>query len=76
MLLAQQPAVDDVPLVPPPGLEIQKVGLAILQFKKEFQRIPPGSVMGVDRLRPQPAVPFLADQDFRFFLFHLYAPRL
>ena len=76
MLLAQQPAVDDVPLVPASGLEIQKVGLAVLQFKKEFQRVPPGSVVGVDGLRPQPAIPFLGEQNFRVFLLHLSAPHL
>ena len=76
VLLAEQPAVDDVPFVPPPGLEIQKVGFAVLQFKKEFQRVPAGSVVGVDRLRPQPAIPLLGNQYFRFFLLHLSAPQL
>src|SRR5262249_31190364 len=40
VLLTQQPAVDDVPFVSPPGLEIQEVGLVVLQLEKEFQRVP------------------------------------
>jgi hypothetical protein len=76
VLLAEQPAVDDVPFVSPPGLEIQKVRLAVLQFKKELQRVPAAGLVGVDGLRPQPTIPFLGDQDFRFFLLHLSAPHL
>ena len=76
VLLAEQPAVDDVPFVSPPGLEIQKVRLAILQLKKELQRFPAAGVVGIDGLRSQPAIPFLGDQDFRFFLLHLCAPHL
>jgi hypothetical protein len=74
MLLAQQPAIDDVPFVASSGLEIQKVRFPVLKFKIEFKRIPAGGVVGIDRLRLQPAFPFPDDQDLRFFLFHSTRP--
>src|SRR5579871_3949296 len=69
MLLPQEPAIDDVPLVSSPGLEIQQRRFAVLEFKIEFQRFSPGRAPSVDGLREQPALPLAGDQGFCFFLF-------
>src|SRR5262249_19003344 len=66
VLLAQQPAGDDVPFVAAPGLEIQETGLVVLKFKIEFQRVPPGGTDGVNGLRLQPLLPFPDDQNLGF----------
>jgi len=74
VLLPQEPAVDDVPLVASPGLKIQERRSAVLKFKIKFQRVPSGRVRRVDGLRLQPPLPLPGDQDFRFFLFHATRP--
>jgi len=74
VLLPQEPAVDDVPLVASPGLKIQERRSAVLKFKIKFQRVPSGRVRRVDGLRLQPPLPLPGDQNFRFFLFHATRP--
>jgi hypothetical protein len=71
MLLSQQPAIDDVPFVASPGLEIQERRFVVLKLKIKFQRLPAGGGVGFDGLGLQPLLPFPGDQDFRFFLFHV-----
>jgi hypothetical protein len=43
MLLPEEPAIDDVPLVPAPGLEIQERRFVVLKLEVKFQRFPSGS---------------------------------
>jgi len=74
MLLAQEPAIDDVPFVASPGLEIQQLGTLVLKLEIELQGVPTGRVAGIDGMRLQPSLPFLREQYLRFFLLHIARP--
>ena len=74
MLLAQQPAIDDVPFVAASGLEVQKPGLVVLQLEIEFERVAAAGMIGIEGLGPQPAVPFLDDECSCFLLLHQARP--
>jgi hypothetical protein len=49
---------------------ISAVGNAYPQLKEELERVPAGRLVGSDRLPLDPAIPFLNQQAFCFFLFH------
>src|ERR1700742_1680177 len=74
MLLTEQPAIDDVPFVAAPGLEIQEFRPLVLELEIKFQSVPAGGIMGIDGLRSQPALPLPRDQNFCFLLFHPARP--
>jgi hypothetical protein len=69
-MLAQQPGVDDLPLVPSPRLEVQQLGSLILKIEIEFERVAAGRRPGDDRLAGQPAIPFSDDQVSQILLLH------
>lgn len=68
--LAQQPSVDDAPLVMSPRLKIQKRGPRVLEFDEEFQRVPAARAAGIDRLSLDPPIPLKNDQAFCFLVLH------
>ena len=74
-VLAQEPGVHDLPLVPSPRLEVQKLGSPVLQIEIEFERVPAGGRAGGDRLVGEPTVPFPNDEIPQILLFHSYAPK-
>ena len=73
LAIAQQPGVDNSPLVASPRLKIQQWRTRILQFKKELQRVSAGWPAGFNGMRLKPAVPFPNDQSFCVFLSHQHA---
>src|SRR5262249_22973032 len=73
---AYQPAVDDGPFVPSPGLEVEQWRPFVLEFKIEFQRVPPGGFTGSDGLGLKPSVPFLHHQSSGVLLLHPRGPNV
>jgi hypothetical protein len=71
--LAQQPRMDDSPLVASSRLKIQQWRARILEFKKELQRLSAGWPAGLTGMRLKPAVPFPNNQSSRVFLSHQHA---
>jgi hypothetical protein len=69
-ILAEQPAVDNMPFVPPPRREFQQPGACILQLEKELERLPASRLVALDRVPFDPDIPFLNQQVLGFFLFH------
>ena len=74
LAIAQQPRMDNWPLVASPRLKIQQWRPRILQFKKELQRVSAGWPAGINGMRLKPAVPFPNDQSSRVFLSHQRTP--
>src|SRR5262249_54015745 len=72
--LADQPAMDDIPFVPPPGLEVEQGGALVLKLEIEFQLIPAGGLAASARLDVKPSVPFLHHQSPGVLLLHPRGP--
>ena len=70
---AQQPRIDNSPLVASPRLKIQQWRTRILQFKKELQRVSASWPAGFNGMRLKPTVPFPNNQSFCVFLSHQHA---
>ena len=62
--------MDDTPAVPAAGRKIQQRRLGVLELDEEFQRIFSGGAARLERLRPDPAVPFLKNMLSGYFLLH------
>jgi len=73
LAIAQQPGMDNWPLVASPRLKIQQRRPRILQFKEEPQRVPASWPAGFNGMRLKPAVPFPDNQGSRVFLSHQHA---
>jgi hypothetical protein len=73
LAIAQQPGMDNWPLVASPRLKIQEWRPRILQFKKEPQRVSASWPAGFNGMRLKPALPFPNNQRSRVFLFHQHA---
>ena len=69
-MFAQKPGVHDLPLVPPPRLEVQQLGSPVLQVEIELERVATGCRARTDRLAREPAVPFPDNQVSQIPLFH------
>ena len=67
---AQQPGVDDAPLIAPPRWKIEKRGPRVLEFEEEFQRVPATRAAGIDGLSLDPPIPLKNDEAFCFLVFH------
>ena len=75
LAIAQQPRIDNPPLVASPRLKIQQRRPRILQFEKEPQRVSAGWPARFNGMRLKPALPFPNDQRSCVFLSHQHAPR-
>ncbi len=61
-LCAKQPLMNDPPFIPTTGREVQQRRSGVLKLNEELQRVFPGGSAHLNRMRLNPAVPFLNNQ--------------